>query len=141
MANFFKVNDRLFIVDLPGYGFSSTGNREHQDWQDLMNAYLSRSVIVKFIFLWDPRRDFDDTDYQLALALGERAPVVLVLTKTDKLSRQDINQRKKFLEHALKSRGVRVTSTHAVSALKKSGMEHLREDLGLTQSENRSADR
>jgi GTP-binding protein len=133
MANFFSVNDSLYFVDLPGYGFAATGNREHADWQELMDGYLARPVITKFLFLWDPRRDMDDTDFQLALALSQRAPLVLVLTKCDKVSRSELMQRMRFLENALKSKGVRLVSTHAISTIKKSGLDALREELGLSK--------
>lgn len=133
MANFFSVNDSFYFVDLPGYGFAATGNREHTEWQTLMDAYLTRPVIAKFLFLWDPRRDLDDVDFQLALALSQRAPMSLILTKSDKLSRSELIQRQKFLENALKSRGIKLIGTHAISSLKKSGMDQLREELGLPQ--------
>jgi GTP-binding protein EngB required for normal cell division len=90
-------------------------------------------VITKFLFLWDPRRDMDDTDFQLALALSQRAPLALVLTKCDKVSRGELMQRMRFLENALKSKGVRLVSTHAISTIKKSGLDALREELGLAK--------
>jgi GTP-binding protein len=134
MANFFSVNDSFYFVDLPGYGFAATGNREHTEWQSLMDGYLARPVIAKFLFLWDPRRDLGDVDFQLALALSQRAPLSLILTKSDKLSRSELAQRQRFIESALKSRGINLAATHAVSSLKKSGMDQLREELGLFQS-------
>lgn len=129
MANFFRVNDVCYFVDLPGYGFAATGNRENSDWQDLMDAYLARPVIQKFLFLWDPRRDLDDVDFTLALALSQRAPLSLILTKCDKLSRSEQVQRQKFLESALRSRGANLASTHSISSLKKSGIDALRQEL------------
>ena len=129
MANFFRVNDKWYFVDLPGYGFTATGNTEHKDWQDLMDGYLVRPVIQKFLFLWDPRRDFDNADYQIGLALSEGAPLSLILTKCDKISRMERMQRQKFLESAFKSRGIKLDSTHAVSSLKKDGIEQLRDEL------------
>ena len=129
MANFFRVNEKWYFVDLPGYGFTATGNREHKDWQDLMDGYLVRPVIEKFLFLWDPRRDFDKADYQIGLALSECAPLSLILTKCDKISRMERLQRQKILENAFKSRGIKLASTHAVSSLKKDGIEELREEL------------
>ena len=129
MANFFRVNDSCYFVDLPGYGFAATANMESRDWQALMEGYLGRSVIAKILFLWDVRRDFEDVDYQLALALSQRAPVSLVLTKIDKISRSERLQRQKFLENAFSSRGVRLASTHPVSSLKKEGVVALRDEL------------
>jgi GTP-binding protein len=134
MANFFRVNDSFYFVDLPGYGFAATATTDSKDWQDLMDAYLTRTVIRRFLFLWDPRREFEDVDFQLALALSQRAPLSLILTKGDKLSRSDRLQRKRFLESALKSRGVTLVSSHCVSAMKKDGITALRDELIPTQT-------
>ncbi len=129
MANFFRVNDSLYFVDLPGYGFASTAATDSRDWQALMDGYLSRSVIQRFLFLWDPRRDLDTVDFKLAMALSQRAPLSLVLTKGDKLSRSERVQRQRFLESSLKSSGVNLVSSHCVSSLKKDGIVALRDEL------------
>lgn len=129
MANFFAVNDRLHFVDLPGYGFSKTANREHKEWQELMQSYIDRKQIQRMLFLWDPRREFDSVDWQLLTALSARAPIVFVLTKTDKLSRSEIQQRSQFFESAMRSRGLRLDSIHAVSSIRKQGINELRELL------------
>ncbi len=129
MANFFCVNDKWHFVDLPGYGFSATANMEHREWQDLMDGYIARPVVARFLFLWDPRRDFDGDDIQLALALSDRAPLSLVLTKCDKISRSERLKRQKILKTALSSRGVALLSVHAISSLKKEGTEQLLDEL------------
>ena len=125
MANFFRVADQYYFVDLPGYGFAAGASREHQDWQDLMDAYLRRNVIKHFLFLWDPRRDFGQIDLELARELGNRAPLTLVLTKIDKLSRSEFIERKVFLEAAMRSSGVKLGSAYGVSSLKKVGTTEL----------------
>jgi GTP-binding protein len=129
MANFFRVNNSYYFVDLPGYGFAAAATTDSKDWQALMDGYLARTVIRRFLFLWDPRRDLEDVDFQLALALSQRAPLSLILTKADKLSRSERSQRQRFLESALTSRGVRLASTHCVSAMKKDGIVALRDEL------------
>jgi GTP-binding protein len=134
MANFFRVNDAYFFVDLPGYGFAATPSSDSRDWQALMDGYLTRSVIEKFLFIWDPRRDLTDVDYQVALALSQRAPLTLILTKVDKLSRSDRTQRRRFIEAALNSRGISLASSHCVSSLSKDGIVELRGELIPTQA-------
>jgi GTP-binding protein len=132
MANFFRVADQYYFVDLPGYGFASGANRDHEAWQELMQAYLRRNVIKHFLFLWDPRRDLVQMDLELARELGSRAPMTLVLTKIDKLSRSEFSQRKVFLESALRSSGVNLKSTFGVSSLKKTGMPELQAEILVT---------
>jgi GTP-binding protein len=129
MANFFRVADQCFFVDLPGYGFAAGSNRDHHDWQDLMQAYLKRHVIQRFLFLWDPRRDFTQMDLDLAKELALRAPLTLVLTKHDKLARSEFGKRLSFLESAMSSSGVNLKSTQGTSSLKKFGIDELRSDI------------
>ena len=133
MANFFRVNDRWYFVDLPGYGFSATANNEHHDWQLLMDAYINRSSIAYFLFLWDPRRELTQVDIELVQNLGNAVPVILVLTKCDKLSLSERATKMRFLENSLKSSGVNLKSTHAVSSLKKEGVTALLEELTGTE--------
>lgn len=129
MANFFSVNDAWHLVDLPGYGFSKTANQDHNEWQRLMNAYVNRPQIQKMLFLWDPRRDLDGVDWDLMIALSSRAPVIFVMTKCDKLNRSDMQQKLKFFESAIRSKGIRLDHITAVSTLKGSGIDDLRNFL------------
>lgn len=126
MANFFSVNDKWHLVDLPGYGFSKTANQDHGEWQNLMQTYVDRPQIRKLLFLWDPRRDLDDTDWELMYALGIRAPLVFVMTKCDKLNRSETLQKLKFFETSIRTRGIRLEHIVAVSTLKGSGIDELR---------------
>jgi GTP-binding protein len=129
MANFFAVNDKWHLVDLPGYGYSKTANLEHREWQDLMQAYIDRPQILKMLFLWDPRRDLDEIDWDLMYALGGRAPVVFIMTKCDKLNRSEIQQKTKFFENEIRSRGIFLEQVFAISTLKGNSVDDLRKFL------------
>lgn len=129
MANFFRVNDSCYFVDLPGYGFSATSNDEHADWQELMNVYLTRSVIQRFLFVLDMRRDLTDLDFSLARQLMARAPVSLILTKSDKLNRSEQTRRASELRQQFEAKKIQIISIHVVSSLKKDGVNVLRDDL------------
>ena len=129
MANFFRVDDAIFFVDLPGYGFAAQGPRDHDEWQNLMDGYLARPSIRNFVFLWDPRRELAKIDYLLIRQLSQQAPIIFVMTKCDKLNRSDEQKQRAMFSAALKSKGVRLQSVHAVSTLKKKGVEELRTEL------------
>lgn len=129
MANFFRVDDTWYIVDLPGYGFSKATNADHKLWQDLIDTYLKRTVIHRFIFLWDIRRDFTSVDIRLANDLASLAPLTLVLTKCDKLSRSETSHRRKIIELELERNKLPIRSLHTVSALRKLGTEDLLKDV------------
>ncbi|MCX6116717.1 MAG: ribosome biogenesis GTP-binding protein YihA/YsxC [Proteobacteria bacterium] len=129
MANFFVVNDQWHFVDLPGYGFSKTANADHRDWQNLMNAYFDRPQIIRNLFLWDGRRELEDVDYQLLGHLSERKPVIFVMTKCDKLNRSELEKAKTFFANAVQSKGAKLDRIFAVSTIKKTGIDELRDYL------------
>lgn len=127
MVNFFAVNDRLSLVDLPGYGYQEAGAEIVKDWEPLMTAYLSRPTIREFLFLTDCRRELDETDLGLLRWLGEFRPPVVVLTKADKISRNDALQKAKKTKALLEKEGVAVADVLIVSSNKKTGIDQLRE--------------
>jgi GTP-binding protein len=89
LLNFFLINDRLLLVDLPGYGYSKAPKAVIRSYQQAMTEYLQfRRNLVRLVLLLDIRRTPNEEDryfFDLAAYLGI-GPVV-VLTKTDTVSR------------------------------------------------------
>lgn len=129
MINFFSIDDRLVLADLPGYGFSAINKDVAAQWQPLVSAYIERPLIREFLFLMDCRREFTDEDWDLAFLLGRNLPLYIVLTKSDKLSRQAVQARIKKVREEVQKQGVEVKEIRAVSSLKKEGIAALRDDL------------
>jgi len=87
--NFFCVNDRLYLVDLPGYGYARVPLKVKKAWGDMVENYLrSRSNLKAVVLILDIRRDPgpDETGLLEWLALYGIA-CIPVLTKSDKVSR------------------------------------------------------
>src|SRR5579872_3102379 len=85
--NFFKLADRLMLVDLPGYGFAKRSKTEADQWQEMIFSYLSsRARLRRVALLIDARRGVMDSDREV-MALLDRTAVSygLVLTKADEL--------------------------------------------------------
>ena len=101
--NFFLVNDRFYFVDLPGYGYARVPKKTKSGWQQLIEDYLAGSrFLIGLILLLDSRRDLTDQDKQLLKWLAARnLPVLGVLTKTDKISRDEVNRKVKQLQFQL----------------------------------------
>lgn len=127
MANFFDIDGQLIFVDLPGYGFSTAHTQVARNWQPLIEAYVRRPNIREFLFLWDCRRVMDEVDLQLCYSLGRQIPLQIVLTKVDKLSKQQLNKRSKEVEKQLQEFGVPLRGMHASSVLKKIGIQKLQD--------------
>ena len=100
-VQFYLVNERFYIVDLPGYGFAKVPREIARSWGDLVRAYLEESEALRLIFLLlDVRRTPSDEDLAIrdwVDAAGiEKA---IVLTKSDKLSKNELIKQRKVIAH------------------------------------------
>ena len=103
LINFFTVNNSLFFVDLPGYGFAKVPRSVKKDWGDMIETYLrERRNLALVVFILDVRRDPSADDLSLRDWLDHyRIPYAAILTKSDKLSNQQALGRKKLIEKAM----------------------------------------
>lgn len=86
--NFFLVDDTLFLVDLPGYGYAAAPKEEIKKWSQAIDAYLNESERLQLVLLLiDIRRTPSKEDLALAeWATVKTIPMLIVFTKKDKLS-------------------------------------------------------
>ncbi|HPC86082.1 MAG TPA: ribosome biogenesis GTP-binding protein YihA/YsxC [Smithellaceae bacterium] len=103
LINFFAVNNRLFFVDLPGYGFAKVPQSVKKNWGEMIETYLrERRNLALVIFILDIRRDPGREDLSLRDWLEHyRIPYAAILTKSDKLSNQKALQQKKLIEKTM----------------------------------------
>jgi len=89
LINFFRVNDRLHLVDLPGYGFAHVPKSEQRAWRHRIETYLKdRDALKLVVVLVDIRRPLAESDRQMVEWLEHFGrPCLVVATKRDKLSR------------------------------------------------------
>lgn len=89
--NFFLVDGRFFLVDLPGYGYARVPGPVRDAWQTLIEWYLSESRAVRgVVHLVDARRAPMEHDLAMVGYLGELGvPALIVLTKMDKLKHSE----------------------------------------------------
>ncbi len=89
LINFFLVNENLSFVDLPGYGYAKVSKKIRSQWQPMVNLYLSnRKSLLGLVLLIDIRRDPEKEEFGLMDWLEVHGiPYLLVLTKSDKLSK------------------------------------------------------
>ncbi len=98
--NFFVVNERLGLVDLPGYGFAVGSEAERREWKPLVERYLrDRPTLRGVVVIVDARRGLEAEEIELLGYLAEVGrPAVLVATKLDKLGRGDATRALRRLE-------------------------------------------
>jgi GTP-binding protein len=92
--NFFLLDNCIYLVDLPGYGYAKVSKKMQAAWQDLITAYLeTRENLKCVVVIVDLRHELKIADLQLVDWLRSKGvPYLLVYTKADKLS---ANQRSK----------------------------------------------
>lgn len=88
LLNFFLVDEKFLLVDLPGYGFAKAPLEAVEKWSDAIDSYINERPTLKLILLLiDSRRGFCEEDYSMmAWASQKQLPLLVIYTKTDKLS-------------------------------------------------------
>lgn len=102
--NFFRAGDSMYLVDLPGYGFARVPVRVKKSWQGMVESYLrNRPNLKAVVLILDIRRDPSSGDMDLIdwLRYYKITPII-VLTKSDKLSRQQAVNRARIIGDQLK---------------------------------------
>ncbi len=116
--NFYLIDNRLYFVDLPGYGFARASQAEQRAWGQLITRYLKeRSTLALVVHLVDSRHPPTSLDEAMMdLMRGQHTPYLIALTKADKVSGNRRTQAVREVERALQGRTMEVpvipTSAH-----------------------------
>ena len=127
--NFYNVNDALYLVDLPGYGYAKVSQETKAKWGKMIERYLQRSKQLKAVFLLiDIRHDpsANDRDMYDWIVHNGFEPIIIA-TKSDKISRGQIDKHLKAIRTGLKTRPG--TILIPFSSTNKSGLEQVYELL------------
>jgi GTP-binding protein len=117
----------LYLLDLPGYGYSRASHADRRAFRLLITHTLNRPRLVGVLWLLDVRREPSTDDHAMQELFAERETRVLAaLTKSDKLSRAERQRREGELRETL---GLDEDQVIATSARVGEGIEDLRESL------------
>lgn len=126
--NYFFVDEALYLVDLPGYGFARVSQQTRQSWQGLITDYVeTRTTLACVVVIMDLRHELKALDRELIDWLRYlKKPYLPVYTKADKLSR---NQQQK--NAAILDAGLTLAADERIvfSAQTGLGLETLRQKL------------
>jgi GTP-binding protein len=91
LINYFALEPDVFLVDLPGYGYAKVPLEIRTRWENVLSTYLqSREALRGLVLIMDARHPLTPLDWQmLAWFAPTGKPVHVLLTKSDKLSRQE----------------------------------------------------
>lgn len=128
LINFFKINDSVHFVDLPGYGYAKVALSVRATWGPMMQTYLeTRKSLKGIVEILDLRHPPTPDDLSLWSWLKDRGiPAVAVLTKADKLPRTKWNSLRQAAAHSL---GIPPEQALLFSAETRQGREELLERI------------
>lgn len=101
--NFYNVNEEMYLVDLPGYGYAKVSEAEKIKWGQLIERYLHNSKQLKAVFLLiDIRHEPSANDkmmYNWIVEMGYNP--IIIATKLDKIKRSQIQKHVKMIKQGL----------------------------------------
>ena len=102
--NFYNINQELYLVDLPGYGYAKVSEQEKQKWGKMIERYLHSSKQLRAVFLLiDIRHDPSANDRQMYdWILSQGYHPIIIATKLDKLKRSQVAKHVKAIRQGLK---------------------------------------
>jgi GTP-binding protein len=129
LINFFALDEKRKLIDLPGYGFAKVPKKIRNHWNQVLSTFLlQRDALKGLVIVVDIRRGISDLDWALIDMVGLKLPLHILLTKSDKLSRSAVKA------EILKTREALDADRHSVSSLSNLNRQ------GLDQLELRCAE-
>ena len=104
LINFFLINDDFYLVDLPGYGYAKVSKKEKESWGNTIETYLNnRHELKRVVLLVDSRHKPTNDDIMMLNWIKHYDyDVVVVATKSDKLSNNELRKSERLIKETLK---------------------------------------
>ena len=96
-VNYYLIDDKFYLVDLPGFGYAKISKEEREYWASIVAGYLDRAKNISIAFhLIDSRHKPTELDMKLnELLKFHKLPYIVILSKVDKLKQSEISAAKK----------------------------------------------
>lgn len=130
--NYFDLGDgRMYLVDLPGFGYAKVSRTQAEGWMRLTRSYLRGRPSLRRVFLLvDSRRGLMDTDEEVMNMLDKSAVTYqIVLTKVDKIKKSEVDALVDKISTKLKKRGAAHPVVRQTSSEKGWGIPELRAEI------------
>lgn len=127
LINHFQINEKWYLVDLPGYGYAKLSKKVRADLDDIIRGYINGSAeLVNLFVLLDSRHDIQPIDLRFMMELGEaEVPFSIIYTKGDKLSTTALNTQIKNNNETLMGYWEELPPVFISSAVKGTGREEI----------------
>ena len=131
LINHFKINDKFYLVDLPGYGYANTSKQIIKEIKLIHKSYFKTRKQLLFTFLLiDIRHDLQKIDLEFMKYLNSMmCPFVIIFTKSDKIKSDLHNEKIKLYKDSLVSYWEVLPETFVTSAMDNKGVDEILEFL------------
>ena len=101
--NFYNINDEIYLVDLPGYGYAKVSQKEKENWGKMIEKYLHTSKQLQAVFLLiDIRHEPSANDKMMYdWIVSQGCHPIIIATKMDKLKRSQVSKHIKMVRQGL----------------------------------------
>ncbi len=129
--NYFNLNNKIHVVDLPGYGYAEAPESLVKQWQKLIFDYLRGRVNLRRVFLLiDSRHGLKKVDKEVMEMLDKAAVTYqIILTKIDKISLKALKNQETGILNEIKNHAAAYNEIIATSSEKNIGLEELRAEI------------
>ena len=136
LINHFIINDNWYLVDLPGYGYAKVSKSKRAHWQDFILSYIEKRENLLCLFvLIDSRIPPQQIDLDFLALLGElQIPFILLMTKTEKLSKNQLKTNIGNIKNAILDDWDEMPEYYLTSAISGAGKEEI---LNFIQENNK----
>lgn len=125
LINFFLIDEQMYMVDLPGYGFARVSRGEKGSWEKTIENYLTKRQQLKRLFLLLDVRHKPSKEDQIMVSFLEafEVPYTFIVTKADKLSKMQVQKQLSMIRQSFKSTSK--IPIFVVSSMTKQGISEL----------------
>jgi len=127
LINHFRINDKLFIVDLPGYGYATVSKKIKEDIKNIHENYFKlRKELLYTLLLIDIRHDIQKKDVEfMEFLINNYCPFVIIFTKSDKLKNNELNKQVENLKKQLSVYWEDLPKMYVTSSKTKTGISEI----------------
>ena len=127
LINHFRINDKLFIVDLPGYGYATVSKKIKEDIKNIHENYFKlRKELLYTLLLIDIRHDIQKKDVEfMEFLINNYCPFVIIFTKSDKLKNNELDKQVENLKKQLSEYWEDLPKMFVTSSKTKTGISEI----------------
>lgn len=137
LANLFRLLNNVYLIDFPGYGYSKMSLKKQKKCQNFLNTYLkTRKSLKGIIMLIDIRQNLKKIDKKIIKDFKNKIPIMILLNKSDKLSKTKKIKKINILTSKLKKHKNKI-DIETFSSINKEGLTKLKKKINYWLSLNK----